>query len=84
MDYWQHFAEAMAIFFANLPGGTRPPLNEEQQAALNRYHELRKKACLEITRGANEGATAWGWRVHKRFNELVKAERNPKMSLETG
>lgn len=71
---------------ASLPGGTRPPLNAEQQAAKTRVEQLGRQACSEITQGLNESAQSWGRRVHTRFNELINAERatNPKFFGETG
>jgi hypothetical protein len=78
-------AQEIASILGNLPGGTRPQLNQEQQAAKTRMEELARQACGNVAKGTLS-AQKWGEAVHKEFDRLVKLEQqtNPKFWGETG
>jgi hypothetical protein len=77
-------AEILAII-GSIPGGTRPQLNAQQQAAKTRLEQLARQACANISRGSLS-AQKWGEAVHNEFERLVQLERqtNPKFWGETG
>lgn len=84
MTTWQNLAQAMMAFVAGRPNSLRQPrLTAPQQTALARFQRLAKRACQETPPVPGQ-LQKWGTAVHKRFEELVAAERNPMMFGETG
>jgi hypothetical protein len=88
---YSDLAQDVVAFLANRPRGLRPELNDEQLAAKSKYESLAKQACADVARlvtetGEVESAQKWGWRVHKRFEQLVAEaqQTNPKLMGETG
>ena len=84
-DDWHSYemVEAVVTILSMLPGGARPP-NSRIDTAKARLQQLASKACADTTKLTGETATAWGTRVHQRFDELVRAENNPEFFGETG
>lgn len=84
-DDWHSFemVEAVVSILSMLPGGARPP-NNRIDTAKARMQQLASKACVDTPKLDGETATAWGTRVHQRFDELLRAENNPEFFGETG
>lgn len=82
---WHSFemVDAVVSILSMLPGGARPP-NNRIDAAKARMQQLASKACVDTPKLDGETTTAWGTRVHRRFDELVRAENNPEFFGETG
>jgi hypothetical protein len=82
-DTFDGLVEAITIILANLPGGTRPPLTAEQQAAKSRVEQLAKQACQNVS-NAGLSPQAWGVAVHKELGRLISLAGNPKLFSEVG
>jgi hypothetical protein len=83
-DYhYQDLVQALAEVLTNLPGGRRPPDPEVDQAT-TKLDRLAKQACGEIKRLPDETPSAYGTRVHQRFEELISQLADPTLFGETG
>lgn len=83
-DYnYQDLGQALQEILANIPGGSRPP-DPEVDEATGKLDKLAKQACREVQRLPGETPTAYGSRVHQRFEELINQLGDPKLFGETG
>jgi hypothetical protein len=83
-DYFTDVVDVMAAYLGGRPGGKRPELNQDQQAAKQKLEQMARRACNDTPRQSNETMQKWGERVHERFDELVTADPDPKLLGETG
>ena len=81
--HYAELVEAALVLLDNLPGGRRQP-NERVDAARTKLDDIAKQACRDTPRLEDELATAWGRRVHNRFNELVESAGDATLFGETG
>lgn len=80
---YQDLAQAVIDILSILPGGTRVPDPEVEQARA-KLDKVAKQACSEISPFPGETAQAYGTRVHDRFQQLVEDLDDPTLFGETG
>lgn len=68
--HWDELLRTAAEFVIDLPGGTRPPEPEVQQAK-QELEGLARRAVDETPRAPGESPQKWGTRVHQRFKQLL-------------
>lgn len=81
--YAQNLEQVLLEILTMLPGGTRHPDPEIDQAR-TKVQELARRACAETPRLPGQSPTRWGTEVHKLFNRLIEESGYVGLFGETG